>query len=350
LAAAEEMPQAAAAPPVPHLRVVPDPHQPDVGTLLAEPPAPPATPGVAQANVPAEPAELAEPAAAGSPAPGSRVDTLFARIRAGRAPKESEAPSGVQDAEDAHDAEDAEGAKNPAESRPEEGTRSDADETLLQRREAAVADLEVALARKLKRTLQDEQNDLLDRLRGLRAEPTVARLVPDIDEHIARYASASQPQVDAAAAAGVKFAVELLHRKGRAHASAPSVADLARESANTIVESLRRRLEHAISASAGDEQSVLVEALGGAYREWKSDRIERVVGDVLAAAFSRGTWHEAPDGTQLRWIVEDSDGPCPDCDDDALAGTLPKGEAFPTGQRYPPAHAGCRCLLVPIQG
>ncbi|MEA2247481.1 MAG: hypothetical protein QOH46_2010, partial [Solirubrobacteraceae bacterium] len=26
----------------------------------------------------------------------------------------------------------------------------------------------------------------------------------------------------------------------------------------------------------------------------------------------------------------------------------PKGEPFPTGQLHPPAHLGCRCLLVPI--
>ena len=102
--------------------------------------------------------------------------------------------------------------------------------------------------------------------------------------------------------------------------------------------------------SAGDDQGVLVEALGSAYREWKTERIERVSGDVLAAAFSRGTWNEVPEGTPLRWIVEDTGGPCPDCDDDALAGSLPKGEAFPTGQHYPPAHTGCRCLLVPTTG
>ncbi len=331
LAAAEEVPQASAAPapaeaPVPHLRVVPDPHQPEVGTLLAEPPAPAsAAPGIP---------------APGSPAPGSKVDVLFARIRAGRVDKGAEVV--VEQPADPSPAEAATGDDM-------EPVRSDADETLLQRREAAVVDLEVALTRKLKRTLQDEQNDLLDRLRGLRGEPTTARLLPDVADQVARYASAAQPHVDAAASAGVSFAVELLHRKGRAHASAPSVADLARESATTIVESLRRRLEHAISASAGDEQPVLVEALGGAYREWKSERIERVAGDVLAAAFSRGTWHEAPDATPLRWIVEDTDGPCPDCDDDALAGTLPKGEPFPTGQLYPPAHAGCRCLLVPVE-
>ncbi len=210
-------------------------------------------------------------------------------------------------------------------------------------------DLEVALTRKLKRTLQDEQNDLLDRLRSVHDEPTAARLLPDQAAQIDRYASATQPLVNQAAAAGVAFADEALGRQGHAAGSPPDVDDVAREAATTIVESLRRRLEQVIT-SAADDQAGLVEAVGSAYREWKSERIERVAGDVLAAAFSRGTWSEVPDGTLLRWVVEDTDGPCPDCDDDALAGGLPKGEAFPTGQPYPPAHTGCRCLLVPVGG
>jgi hypothetical protein len=38
-------------------------------------------------------------------------------------------------------------------------------------------------------------------------------------------------------------------------------------------------------------------------------------------------------------------GKCPDCDDNALEPTV-KGSDFPTGQPHPPAHPGCRCLLV----
>jgi DivIVA domain-containing protein len=275
-----------------------------------------------------------------APAPGSKVDTLFARIRAARSEKAPAPPSA--------------NAGTGAEAEPEvaeaEVPRSNDDEALLQRREAALADLEASLTRKLKRTLQDEQNDLLDRLRSLKEEPTAARLLPNEAEQIARYAEAAQPMVEEAAAAGVTFASQTLDRKHQGHAHAPAVSDLAKDAASTIVESLRRRLEHALSVSAGDEQHVLVEALGVGYREWKSERIERVAGDVLCAAFARGTWHEAPDGARLRWIVDDTDGPCPDCDDDALAGNLPKGEAFPTGQPYPPAHPGCRCLLVPVTG
>jgi hypothetical protein len=49
----------------------------------------------------------------------------------------------------------------------------------------------------------------------------------------------------------------------------------------------------------------------------------------------------------VRWVVDDIDGPCPDCDDNALAGPTPLGQPFPTGQVAPPAHPGCRCVLAP---
>jgi DivIVA domain-containing protein len=279
-----------------------------------------------------------------TPAPGSKVDMLFARIRAARSEK-SPAPPPASVAVQTP-------AASPTAAEPggSEIPRSNDDEALLQRREPALVDLEASLTRKLKRTLQDEQNDLLDRLRSLKGEPTAAGLLSNEAEQTARYAEAAQPMIEEAAAAGVTFAGQILDGAHRRPAHAPAVSDLAKDAAATIVESLRRRLEHALSVSAGDEQHVLVEALGAGYREWKSERIERVAGDVLSAAFARGTWHEVPDGTPLRWIVDDTDGPCPDCDDDALAGNLPKGEAFPTGQPHPPAHPGCRCLLVPVTG
>jgi hypothetical protein len=229
---------------------------------------------------------------------------------------------------------------------------SDSDESLLQARERAVADLEVTLTRRLKRALQDEQNDVLDRLRNLKGEPTVGSLLPDEDAQVSRYASAARPLLADAAAAGAVFAGAALHRPrtdrpAEVDVAEVDVADLGTECGAAIVSALRRRLEQAIGIGAGDDQAVLVESMGAAYREWKTQRIERLAGDMLAAAFSRGTWEAAPAGALLRWVVEDTDGPCPDCDDDALAGTIPKGEAFPTGQPHPPAHSGCRCLLVP---
>ena len=223
----------------------------------------------------------------------------------------------------------------------------DGDEALMQAREFAVVDLEVNLTRRLKRALQDEQNDVLDRLRNLKGAITAAALLPDEKAQITRYAGAARPLLTEAAAAGALFTDETLGLPGRDAPVEVDISDLADECGTGIVEPLRRRMEQAIETGGGDDQAVLVESLGAAYREWKTQRIERLAGDVLSAAFSRGTWKAAPGGARLRWVVEDVDGPCPDCDDDALAGDIPKGEEFPTGQQHPPAHSGCRCLLVP---
>ena len=262
----------------------------------------------------------------------------------------------VDDAAYADDDADITADDNAADSADDDAEQpvTDLDESLLQRRESAVVDLEVTLTRRLKRALQDEQNDLLDRLRSLRGKVSVDRLLPESEPQIDRYAASAQPLLEEAAAAGVAFAAETLDRS-EGVSNPPEVDDLAREAGETIVEALRRRLEEVCDASpalgSGDDEdrAVVMSSVGSAYREWKSQRIERIAGDALAAAFSRGTWHATPDGTLLRWVVEDIDGPCPDCDDDALAGGLRKGEPFPTGQLHPPAHTGCRCLLVPLE-
>jgi DivIVA domain-containing protein len=312
------------------------------------------------------------------PPAGSTVDQLFARIRAGRTGSGSaesppgEAPALGEETSDTLEAANiletiataataelvttaggateisGERSREPESSDTDrEGRLSDGDEALLQKRESAIVDLEVTLTRKLKRALQDEQNDLLDRLRSLRGEPTASALLPEHDVQVTRYADAASPLLAKAASAGVAFAGDVLETKPASRGSA-SVGDVANEAARSIVDALRRRLEEVISAHAGEDQSVMVESVGAAYREWKSQRIERISGDALSAAFSRGTWQAIPEGASMRWIVEDVDGPCPDCDDDALAGVLPRGEVFPTGQHYPPAHSGCRCLLVPV--
>jgi DivIVA domain-containing protein len=341
-------------------------------------------------------AQAGHPVPAGTPGPdfdapapevaGGAVEELFARIR-GKGPEpqaadaerrpgkkkdkdkekavtaprsavtviesEPEGANGVSPADDADDAGNrdapaAVAADPSADSATASPAIPDGDESLLQSREFAIVDLEVTLTRRLKRVLQDEQNDVLDRLRSLKAAPTLETLLPDEPAQTERYAVAARPMLADAAAAGAVFADETLGLPGRDAPVEVDVADLATETGSGIVPALRRRLEQAIEAGAGeDDQAVVVESLGAAYREWKTQRIERLAGDMLSAAFSRGTWQATPDGARLRWVVEDADGPCPDCDDDALAGDLPKGELFPTGQRHPPAHSGCRCLLVP---
>ena len=76
-------------------------------------------------------------------------------------------------------------------------------------------------------------------------------------------------------------------------------------------------------------------------------RIADAAAHYVLVAFNRGVAEAAQPGTGARWVVDDGGAPCPDCDDNALAGSVPAGEPFPTGDLHPPAHPGCRCLAVP---
>ena len=49
----------------------------------------------------------------------------------------------------------------------------------------------------------------------------------------------------------------------------------------------------------------------------------------------------------MHWVVDDGDTPSPDCDDNALAGDVHKGDKFPTGHLTPPISPTCRCIVLP---
>jgi hypothetical protein len=51
----------------------------------------------------------------------------------------------------------------------------------------------------------------------------------------------------------------------------------------------------------------------------------------------------------VRWVVSDGEVASPDCDDNALAGDLAKGDKFPTGHANAPIHERCRCFVVPVE-
>ncbi|HXQ75498.1 MAG TPA: DivIVA domain-containing protein [Acidimicrobiales bacterium] len=196
------------------------------------------------------------------------------------------------------------------------------------------------LVRRLKRALQDDQNDILDRVRaGGGWGPDV---LPSTDDHQQRYLTAAVEHLRDAARSGATFA-------GGKPDDAPPVDAVAGELAAAIVVPLRRRLDGAGGSVDVGDDSALIEHVGAAFRDWKGGRVERLAGDHALAAFSQASLAAAPSTTTLRWVVDDGGTQCPDCDDNALAGPLRRGEVFPTGHPCPPAHAGCRCLLAPAE-
>lgn len=218
-----------------------------------------------------------------------------------------------------------------------------------ERRNEVAGHLGSLLARKLKRALQDEQNSILDRLRNLKSPPTPANALPSAEEQPDRFVEAGRPLLEEAARAGAQLAAAVCGDGTlRPGLGLERIDDLAEELGRAIAEPLHQRLELAFRSS-GEDPAELADALGAAYREWKTQRIESAAHDQVTAAFSRGAYLAFPEGALLHWVVDPSEGPCPDCEDNELAGDQPKGDVWPTGQLYPPAHPGCRCALAPAK-
>jgi hypothetical protein len=242
----------------------------------------------------------------------------------------------------------------------EEGSASDAavshdgeeptvegDDAARLRRNDLLAPVLTRLARALKRALQDDQNELLNAIRHASGTPDLEMLLPE-DEQRERYSLAAS----GALADGWLVGRSWL-RGGRSTAvdDDAEVGAFATETGRRLgielADELSGLLRHRVSESLrtlGEIGEGAQDAAGAAYREWKGPRVEGIAGDFATRAFAGGAVAGA-EGTIVRWVVDDGK-PCPDCDDNALAGEQPAGEVWPTGQAHPPVHPGCRCLLL----
>ncbi|MDQ1380583.1 MAG: hypothetical protein QOJ71_1302 [Actinomycetota bacterium] len=281
------------------------------------------------------------------------VDSLFARLRAGHdempgggaARGETSEPSDATDPSVASPPTDAVAAPDSGK-RPESSTatvaavaaRPDAKPADEWRtvRARAIDPWMSALLKKAKRRAQDDQNALLDSVRRHKGRPTAQQVLGD-----------SEPALDGWSKV-LREAFDGAYSAGRTATGAPAGAasdDLVTDAAESVVAPLRERLTVAIDSGEERDTGGLVERIGARYREWKNQTLERTLAEVLAAAWTRGVYDAVPDEAVLWWVPFE-EGRCSDCDDNALEPTV-KGKQFPTGQALPPAHPGCKCLLVP---
>ena len=219
------------------------------------------------------------------------------------------------------------------------------DDTPFGRRDAELTPLIVAAARKLKRVLADEQNDVLHSLRGAKSVRSLDDLLPAAAEHVQRYAQAMHDELVAAAVAGaasIDDGSAKEHTKAVTKGNALEPAVKAVES--SIVQPLRDRLERAVADADGDAAD-LTSIVRAVYREWKNQRIDEHLDDIAQLAFGRGALVALAPGTPVCWTVDPNGPDCPDAEDNALAGVVKAGDPFPTDHVCAPAHEGCRCML-----
>jgi hypothetical protein len=274
----------------------------------------------------------------------SKVEELFARIREGRVsepsePALSEPGSAAPAFSDEAETETQGGAVATA-----LGTEA---ERLSAERDDLLDPIIARMARRLKRAMQDDQNMLLHRLRSDSGEYR-QELLSSEDEQRRGLVEASIDFLGDAFDAGETFARQQLGTSSPPDATEinrSAVGTGAQELADTVVTLLRRRLLEEDAEGPGPTEEEAAELVSAAYREWRGERIERLVGDHVIGAFSSGV-RAASGKIPLRWIAAGPEEACADCDDNALAEAVGEDERFPTGHLHPPAHAGCRCLVV----
>ena len=211
-------------------------------------------------------------------------------------------------------------------------------------RDEELAPVIAAMSRKLKRVLADEQNEVLDILRGKLPVKTLDAIVGPKTDHSARMLEALEASLKAAALAGAK-SLSNASDKDLQKMVASQMAAINEFVIATVVAPLRERLSRSISQAAGDNAE-LTSFVRLVYREWKNQHVDTQIDNIAQTSFGRGAFAALTPGAKVCWKVDPNGPACADAEDNSLAGFVNAGEAFPTGHTHAPAHAGCRCALV----
>ena len=220
-----------------------------------------------------------------------------------------------------------------------DGAEADrSDEALARVRDAAVADLEQTIERRLKRVLADEQNDVMEFLRSTEYNGDATAAFPPEVTQIAAYFDAIRPQLEAAFGAGAAFAGSDTTMDSD---SLSRVYDILRDG---VVRPIRDRFSAVDTGSDADE---VLQVASSFYRGHKTSQIRDHASWMALVAFSEGTLAGLEPGTGVRWAFNEHKGACPDGYDNSLSAPIQPGERFPSGNDIAPIGRHCRCVLVP---
>lgn len=211
--------------------------------------------------------------------------------------------------------------------------------------------LQAQLARRVKRVLQDDQNQFLDGLRTTRVRDTEG-LIGGVEALTERYAEVMgafvAPVSDASAGLYSRYAESvagdvnsLSIRTDSPSELFDSVTELAEELAGEV----HGRLDRVLARHESEDEVALASNIGATFRELKTDYVELLAKDLVSSLANSWLLY-GTNAKAVRWLRGPEPG-CSDCEDNELAGANPSGSEFPTGILFPPAHIGCGCLLVP---
>ena len=299
-----------------------------------------------------EEVEVAQPAEAAAVVPSVKkdvvaVDDIFAKLRAGSTADvaaKATTSSDVAKAEKPAAKASVPKAEKKAKAKP---VAPVVDLARFEERNEELSPVVVAMARKLKRVLADEQNTVLGHVRAKRSSLDIDAVLGTEAEQSARYASAVAEDSMAAASAGAK-SVKAAGGSSRRVTQKAIAAHAVSAITAGLVAGFREDARIAIGEAEGDRE-VLLGLIRDVYRLWKTERIDSHVDDIACSSYSHGAYLALEPGSKITWMAEPDTNCCSECEDNSLGGSVVRGDDFPTGHSHPPAHAGCRCLVAPVQ-
>ncbi|MGQ0679568.1 MAG: hypothetical protein ACT4OM_07925 [Actinomycetota bacterium] len=226
---------------------------------------------------------------------------------------------------------------------PTPTTPVEAGRSMLERRREALDELPLQTARRLKRLLQEDHNDLLDRVRTQRGKGVLEEHLAPLPEQFGRFQIGLSDNLSAAFAHG--------REAGGAASASDSSKAVSNLVARQVVNPLRSEVSKAIQAGIDAQESAsgIAERASDVFRVWKGVRTEMLGEGMVYAAFNQGlvdAWSARTNARKL-WVPSGEGGECPSevCRKNVAAGALPLRAAFPSGHLTPPAHGGCTCTL-----
>ena len=254
---------------------------------------------------------------------GSSLDELLAEIRRKREEEERQAA--------------------PAAEQPAAKTAGATGAGELVRRSEALGDLPAQTARRLKRLLQEEHNELLDRLRTQRGKGTLEDNLASHSEQLGRFVSGLTDALSRAFSEGGKAA----GGGGGSDASAAITKLVTRQVLNPLRNEISKALEAGLQAE--DSAAALSERANDVFRVWKGVRTQLLGEGIAYSAYHHGmidAWGSRT-GSKKQWVLSEEEQECPNdiCRRNSEAGDVVLKAPFPSGHLAPPAHGGCNCTL-----
>ena len=302
----------------------------------------------------------AQPEAPVTPATPSRVDEIFERLRSSNtqrvaaktendlADRTSDAkPSRTGDAEPSH-------TSDAKPSRINDDTENKAvrprpvDPSVFRRRDEVIDAMSEKMKRAAKRIMADDENAVLTHVGTKRSTLTLEAMLPNDADHAQRFVDALREEITSIAVDGARSLSDSRRSDVLKNVTSGGVLEAVCEFiVNDLIRPLHQSIASAIEQSSGDRDELL-KRTRNEFADWKARRLESVVMDAAYLAYARGLFIGCEQSTHVCWAVDPSGPACADAEDNALAGRLRRGEVFPTGHDRPLAHAGCRCLVVPL--